>query len=145
MLYEITKVRQNPGEPRRRWFTDDAMDLFVWCADDGYTGFQLSFGKPADEHAITWRRGEDLQHTRVDDGSRPGQYPGSPLLVADGEFDRDTVLHDFLSRAEAVENGIVAVVAKVLRDKQSTAEAPNECPRPGWFQRLWQRLTHSFR
>ena len=86
MFREIPIVKQVPGEPTRRWFVDERIDLFVWFGpDQAYTGFQLSYDKPISEKAITWKRDAGFAHTRVDDGSRPGQHPGSPLLVVKGD------------------------------------------------------------
>ena len=87
MLREITAVRQIPGEACRRWFQDDEMDLFVWLGERSeIVGFQLAYDKPHAEKAITWKAGTGFRHARVDDGARPGHYPGSPLLVAAGAF-----------------------------------------------------------
>ena len=88
MLREVTAVSQRPGEPRRRWYSSARMDLFVWLDAAGQiTGYQLTYDKPHKERALTWREKEGFSHTSVDDGSRPGKHPGSPLLNADGVVD----------------------------------------------------------
>jgi hypothetical protein len=35
MLSEIPEARQIRGEPRRRWFTSESMDLYVWVGTLG--------------------------------------------------------------------------------------------------------------
>ena len=66
MLREIQHVRQERKKDRRRWFTDDHWDLYVWIRKDGsYSGFQLCYGKPDSEHALTWMDGSDPTHAPV--------------------------------------------------------------------------------
>ena len=43
-LREIVDVRQVPGEPKRRWFSSDDIDLIVWLDDSGApVSFQLCY------------------------------------------------------------------------------------------------------
>ena len=43
-LSEVRNCRQVRGEPRRRWFGSEQMDLIVWCDDTGAPiGFQLCY------------------------------------------------------------------------------------------------------
>ena len=91
------------------------MDLFVWTDDAGEVkGFQLAYDKPHAEKAISWKRETGFLHTGVDDGSRPGHYPGTPLLVVDGEFSVVRVLNEFEVRSKEIDPSMVAVVVKVL-------------------------------
>jgi len=117
VLREITDVRQIPGDPRRRWFTDESMDLYAWLDEkDEIAGFQLTYGKPFDEKALTWKRGGIVLHTRVEEGASPGKYPGSPLLMPDGAVDADHVLREFKDRAKDIEWGIVECVTVQLSE-----------------------------
>jgi hypothetical protein len=53
LLREIPRVKQHAGEPPRRWFTDETMDLYVWAGDDcRIIGFQLTYNKLRAEKAI---------------------------------------------------------------------------------------------
>ena len=147
MLREINKVKQIPGELRRRWFTDEKMDLFVWIGDnDVFSGFQLSYDKPTAERAITWKRGEGYQHTRVDEGSRPGHHPGSPLLVADGTFDASRVLVEFLGNAKEIDETVVRLVEAQLKGLSVSSEHGQSSEGSNsrvWFssiKRLFSRL-----
>jgi hypothetical protein len=92
LLREISETRQIRGEPRRRWFNSDSMDLYVWYDNDGAPlGFQLCYGKPNEERALTWFRPASYSHMRVDTASPLGQGRGTPLLVLDGVFDPASV------------------------------------------------------
>jgi len=85
MLREIKETGQKRGEPKKRWFSNSNMDLFVWFNDDDeIVSYQLTYNKPNDEKALTWSEEHGFSHLGVDDGARPGKYPASPLLVADG-------------------------------------------------------------
>jgi hypothetical protein len=93
VLREIP-ARQVPGEPPRRWFTSSDIDLFVWIDDEGAaTGFQLCYDKQSREHALTWTEAAGYTHMGVDGGeSRPGRYKGTPILVANGCLDVQSIL-----------------------------------------------------
>lgn len=96
MLREISETRQIRGEPRRRWFNSAAMDLYVWYDNEGVPlGFQLCYGKPDEERALTWFRPASYSHMRVDTGPSEGQGRGTPLLVLDGLFEPASVRAEF--------------------------------------------------
>jgi hypothetical protein len=96
MLREISETRQIRGEPRRRWFNSDSMDLYVWYDhEDAPLGFQLCYGKPNEERALTWFRPASYSHMRVDTGNSHGPDSGTPLLVLDGLFDPVSVGEQF--------------------------------------------------
>lgn len=89
MLREIRDVKQVPGEPRRRWFSDEAFDLIVWFEpEDQIIGFQLCYDKGTGQKALTWLKGDGYQHSRIDDGDNPGKMKASPVLETNGHFDR---------------------------------------------------------
>ena len=84
MLREISSTRQNPDEPRKRWFSSASMDLVAWFDnDDVLIAFQLCYDKSDAERAVVWRRhGAGLKHHAVDDGeSIPGKHKASPILT----------------------------------------------------------------
>ena len=85
MLREIKSASQKRDEPRKRWFSSTSMDLFIWFdTDDRILSYQFTYDKPHNEKALVWSEKEGLSHLGVDDGSRSGKHPGSPLLVQDG-------------------------------------------------------------
>jgi hypothetical protein len=57
MLREISAVRQDQADLRRRWFQDDYFDLFVWVAPEGgIVAFQLAYDRGGDERVLGWHR-----------------------------------------------------------------------------------------
>lgn len=89
MLSEVKNVRQIPGDPPRRWFSDDYFDLIVWFDADGSVwGFQLCYDREASPRALTWTKPGGYSHSGIDDGeSSMGRHKSSPILVQDGLFD----------------------------------------------------------
>jgi hypothetical protein len=89
-LSEVRDCRQVRGEPRRRWFGSEQMDLIVWCDDGGVPiGFQLCYDLDRTERELTWKPATGFQHNFVDDGESRGPLrpKGSPVLVPDGAID----------------------------------------------------------
>ena len=84
-LVEILSVNQASGEPRRRWFTSEELDLIVWCDEVGDpAAFQLCYDKERSERALTWSPDHGFTHRVVDDGERVGgKHKAIPILVAD--------------------------------------------------------------
>jgi hypothetical protein len=84
-MKEFSQVRQIPGEPSRRWFHSDDLDLVIWFNDDGFpTGFELYYDKRTLQRAIRWSLQNGLQTRVVDDGEgRPGKCKATPLLLTD--------------------------------------------------------------
>ena len=115
-LRELRDTRQVEGEPRRRWFSSPDLDLIVWLDErDELVGFQLCYDKLRGERALTWRAGRGYDHMGVDDGeSGPGQYKSTPILVADGFFDRPRVAGIFLASSESVPQRIRETVTNLL-------------------------------
>src|SRR5712671_7091134 len=83
-LVEIIHVRQVPGDPRRRWFSSDDMDLIVWYDDsDALIGFQLCYDKLRSERALRWEPEVGYRHTAIDNGESniSPRYKATPILV----------------------------------------------------------------
>ena len=111
-------VRQASGEPRRRWFASNDLDLIVWCDDSGSPiGFQLCYDKLRSEHALTWKPELGFVHTAVDDGEdKVGlRYKSTPILVADGRFDANGVSDLFCASSGRLPPDIVKFVTTKLR------------------------------
>lgn len=118
MLREWKGVRQRPEEGRRRWFTDEDMDLIVWYTDDDeISGFQLCYAKQTDQHAVTWFTDGTYSHARVDDGES-GRAIGvkeTPILVQDGVFDASQIAEAFRREADLVDPQIRDLVYRRIR------------------------------
>ena len=107
MLYEIPNPRQNPGEPHRRWFYSLEQDLYVWYYEEAeIIAFQLCYSKRDNHRALYWRNDRGYAHLRVDERWRNS----TPLLVADGSFDKDAVLIRFRQLADQLPRDLVEFV-----------------------------------
>lgn len=96
MLTEIKNLRQIHNEPERRWFNSEDMDLFIWCDNNDFIGFQICYDKTASEKALSWKPSTGLVHQQVDDGeSRAGRYKATPILIENGRFDLEKIRNDF--------------------------------------------------
>ena len=115
MLSEIANPRQVVGEGFRRWFTDDYFDLIVWYGDeDRPIGFQLCYDKQTRERALTWTRAHGFQHDRMDAGETPGHPKMTPIIVADGAFNRDPVAERFRGASARIDPLVVSFVLEKL-------------------------------
>lgn len=93
MFREVSQTSQKHDEPIKRWFASLKMDLFVWInGNEEIVSYHLTYNKPHDEKALTWDKESGFSHLGVDDGARPGKYPCSPLLVADGVFNPSRII-----------------------------------------------------
>jgi hypothetical protein len=121
ILEELQPTRQIPGEPHRRWFNSDDMDLIVWFRADGTPlSFQLCYDKRGYERAITWKPDRGFRHEAVDNGERTGaSHKGTPLLVADGAFDPAFVSRLFADASSGLPEPIAAFVADAIRTHPS--------------------------
>ena len=125
MLREVEHVHQVRGEPIRRWFASQELDLIVWYSPaKEITGFQLCYDKGKGEKALTWTREAGFSHRTVDDGeSRGGQHKMTPVLLPDGALDKDRVLSVFKRESRRIDPEAVEFVA------QSLARYPGDDPR----------------
>jgi hypothetical protein len=116
-LREVENARQRAGEPRRRWFTSERLDLIVWSDDAGRPiGFQLCYGKPTAERALTWTPETGFTHTGVDDGQDVGLgHKRSPILVPDGDFDLEHLEQTLGDASLRLPADVTAFVADALK------------------------------
>ena len=117
MLKEIKNVRQIPGEPLRRWFTDSYFDLIVWLDDDtNIIEFQLCYDKSDDERVLTWRKNDNYTHDHVDQGEdKPRRRKATPVFLPDGIFDNSSIAKIFAESSIEIDTKIsLLVYEKVL-------------------------------
>ena len=121
-LRELPATRQVDGEPRRRWFSSPDLDLILWFGDDERPlGFQLCYDKTRGERALTWHADRGYEHAAVDDGeATPTPHKSTPILVADGVFDRERVVDIFLRTSTGVPQELRDFVAERLKDYPDT-------------------------
>jgi hypothetical protein len=60
-------------------------------SDDQIIGLQLCYDKGSEQKALTWLKEDGYQHSRIDDGDNPGKMKASPVLEANGHFDREGI------------------------------------------------------
>lgn len=111
------KTRQVAGEPLRRWFFDDSMDLIVWVDEDSTVlGFQLCYEFMRDDLAFTWKADSGYSNSTVDDGESSPEKNLSPILVRDRHFPKERVLKRFRSRSTDLDQEIRRQVLSRLVD-----------------------------
>jgi hypothetical protein len=116
MLAEISNPRQIAGEGFRRWFTDEEFDLIVWYDDDRtLVGFQLCYDKQNRERALTWTSDHGFQHNRIDAGEVPGHAKMTPVIIADGAFNRDPVAERFRRESGKIDPAIASFVYATVK------------------------------
>lgn len=121
-MKEITDVRQIAGEPQRRWFSSNEMDLIVWLDEQQQLiGFELCYDKLHSEHALVWNAEQGLRHMAVDDGEgRAGKYKASPILISNGLIDWPRLL-PVLHRSLGTLPNSISTGVRVILERASTA------------------------
>jgi hypothetical protein len=122
MFRELRGVAQVPGEPCRRWFEDDQLDLVLWFSPEGtIVGMQLAYETGTNrERALTWFKDRGFSHLRVDNGEdRPAKYKMAPILVPDGAFDPDALLRIFEPSSLSLEPAISRAVRDIIDSYKS--------------------------
>lgn len=116
LMYEIRKVRQNKGEPFRRWFFSHDLDLIVWYENNCFYGFQLCYDVQGDQHAITWFIDRGFTHTRVDAGDTVPGKPRTPILLPNGFFDNVRIANQFKKAAMRIDARVSEIVYRLLME-----------------------------
>ena len=117
-LREINNTRQESGELRRRWFSGEEMDLYVWLNDEEViVAYQLTYDKPHSEKAVVWKEEEGISHLGVDDGSNPGGHPGSPLLVPDGKMNGTRIIAKLKEHGSDLDSEITGFIISSIQSQ----------------------------
>ena len=124
MLREIKSVIQKFGEPKKRWFSSPSMDLFIWFdTDDTIVSYQFTYNKNYNERALIWCEKKGLSHLGVDDGSRSGKHPGSPLLVQDGVANPNKIISMIQVNAGELDHSIKSFIISGIEEHFQENEA----------------------
>lgn len=111
MLIEPSKMTRRDGGYRRRWFTDEDMDLYLWLDDDGELArVQLCYDRRGNQRVLSWAREHGYRHDRIDDGEGVAGKARTPILVLDGHCDIDAVLVRFRAAAGALDRDLFECV-----------------------------------
>ena len=104
------------GDFKRSWMADDYFDLIVWYEPgNAIHGFQLCYGKPQSEHALTWLKGRGFSHHEIDSGEDAAEWNLSPILVQDGNFPAAEVTSEFQRRSIQLPKSLRNFIASKLR------------------------------
>jgi len=110
-------VKQNPGEPIRRWFLGDYFDLVVWVEEGQIVGFQLCYDINYNQRALTWFENKGFLHNKVDDGeNKGGRLKSTPILIADGIFDYLTISKRFQNESTEIDPKVANFVIEKIRN-----------------------------
>lgn len=107
-----TRVR---GDYKRSWMSDDYFDLIVWYErSNAIHGFQLCYGKPQWERALTWLKRTGFAHHEIDSGEESAKFNHAPILVPDGSFPAKEVEREFLRRSTQLPKSLRNFVASKI-------------------------------
>ena len=116
MLSEFIDVSQHVGEPRRRYFVSDFFDLYVWeDKDNHFVGFQLCYDKKNKERALSYIDGV-FTHRGIDTGEANVGENRTPILVADGVFNKEENLNKFIDESKLIDRKVATYVIKMLEE-----------------------------
>ena len=107
------------GDFKRSWMSDEYFDLIVWYErSNAIHGFQLCYGKPHSERALTWRARRGFTHMRVDSGEDDPEWNNTPILMPDGSFPSEEVTREFCRRStelsKSLRNFVLAKLAQFV-------------------------------
>ena len=108
----------------RRWISDDYFDLIVWYnRNNAVHGFQLCYGKPKWERALTWISDRGFSHTEVEAGDERPTANRTPILVPDGSFPAKKVTREFQQRAVGLPNDLRDLVLAKIAEFETRRRA----------------------
>lgn len=115
MLEEITNLNQTSDDLKRRWFSGDGLDLYVWQETDGSVAeFQFSYNKP-DERVVKWTRATGLtRHAVISDNTSPYHMDASTVLGTATDWPLDEARQLFIHHAQALEHALYAFILDKL-------------------------------
>lgn len=103
MLRAISDIYVRDGEPRKVWFTCSEQDLYIWFSDENeIIKFQYSYDKPFSEKSLLWQNTGNFTHTAIDDGSRPGKHPSSPISLGSVTLDKSKVIKQLNDNGDVI-------------------------------------------
>lgn len=121
MMREITHVRQEDQNLKKRWFLDNYFDLSVWLNEQKeIEEFHLCYDLNGNEHALLWDKEKGYRHRRVDDGEdRPGKFKAAPIFLLDGNFAKTDVALLFEQSSKDIDESVSSfVLEKIMNFSQ---------------------------
>ena len=115
MLRQITSVYQRPGEAEKIWFTKENLDLFIWLSEqDEIIRFEFTYDKPNNEKSLIWSLESGLSHSGIDDGSRPGKHPSTPILLNDVPFNKNELANMLEEQRNVIPSKYLLVMKNLI-------------------------------
>lgn len=104
------------GDYKRTWMSDDYLDLIVWYeSSNAVHGFQLCYGKPEREQALTWLKDRGFTHARIDSGEEMPEANRTPILLPTDAFPAEQVEREFQQRSEQLPKSLRNFVLTRMR------------------------------
>lgn len=130
MLSEVRKHRNN-GNLRRRWFTSDAADLYIW-ADDGeaVSAFEYCYRLGEAEYSIRWDTRHGFEFGGIDDGESNPTRNRTPIRIADGIPPWGLIARHFRCEARMLDLGVFKFILDRFVEA-ARAATPKPGPRAG--------------
>jgi len=117
MLRQIDQNFINSSKTQKLWFTDESLDLFLWLScDQEVIHFQFAYDKPNDEKLLHWSKDTGLVHRTIDDGSKAGNYPSSPILIDNAPLDKQKLTALLESQTQAIPSEYYTFIKKIIMD-----------------------------
>lgn len=112
MLKEISDLTQTSDDLKRRWFSDETLDMYVWYDNSNeISEFQISYNKQSDEQVLTWNNKSGLSHHGVDSGSTdPKKMKSSPILTEESRHNIELVRKLFMESGKKLEHDLYEYV-----------------------------------
>ena len=125
----LTSIQTVAGDRDRRWISDDYFDLVLWYEADPEQvyGFQLCYGKPIDERALTWTRERGFSHQAIDTGEASPMSNRTPVLTAASTFPAGQVRAEFEARSASLPEELRHFILHKLDEYCSTAGPAPSC------------------
>ena len=121
MLKELKSVRQIPGEPFRRWYTDNATNLIVWLDQYQIIGFQLIVPNGDEQAVFTWQEGRAVTVTSLDDGEECiGRLKMTPILSKAHAVDRLAASRHFKAVSAELPPGLSHLIEQKITEKETS-------------------------
>lgn len=117
MLREIEGVKQHPGEPVRRIFNSDSVNLTVWQSDNEINSFQIIHQYENGKYLLTWSQGKSFSCRSIDDGEHePSKHKMTPIATNSLSIDNKLIL-DILPH---IKTGVELIDSAINESFQST-------------------------
>lgn len=117
-LKEWRDIHQRPGEDRRRCFTNETFELFLFYKPDGAVRDMhlLYLLEGSSLHALLWSAEKGYSHFAVDPGERDGftYNMGRSFSGAEVDFDKAAVLDRFTRAAGGLEPEVRGLALSVI-------------------------------